>query len=249
MITLTIITKNEEENIENCIQSFKKAKNISEILVIDDYSTDKTIDIARKLGAKVLKRHLDSDYSQQHSFANQKAKNNWILSIDADEQATPSLINFLAKFDPNCDTKAYSFYRTDIFLGQKLKHGENASNRFIRLFHKKHGRFVHPVHEVWKSTKPIQPINAHILHHSHKNLSNFLYSINRYTTIRANYLYKQKKSVSLFEIIIYPKAKFLYNYLVLLGILDKMPGLIMALGMSFHSFLVRAKLWHLHQKK
>jgi len=249
MITLTVITKNEEKNIKNCIQSFKNIKNISEILIVDDYSTDKTRDIAQKLGAKILKRHLDNDYSKQHGFANQKAKNNWILSIDADEQATPSLISFLDKFNPHRDIKAYSFYRSDIFLGQKLKHGENGSNRFTRLFHKKYGKFIHPVHETWKSTEPIQPTNALILHHSHQNLSNFLYSINRYTTIRSNYLYKQNTNVSFLEIIFYPKIKFLYNYLILLGILDKMPGLIMALGMSFHSFLVRAKLWHLHQKK
>jgi glycosyltransferase involved in cell wall biosynthesis len=249
MITLTILTKNEEKNIKNCISSFKPASKISQILVIDDYSQDQTRKIAQSLGAKVVKRELGGDFSKQHNFAVQKAKNDWILSIDADERATPSLLKFLKNVNLDSGTKAFSFYREDIFLGKKLKHGENATNKFTRLFHKKYGKFHRPVHEVWLCSEPIQSTNVVILHHSHRDITGFLESINFYTTLRANYLYKNKKLTNLFEIIFYPLTKFLYNYILLLGFLDGTEGIIMALGMSFHSFLVRSKLWHLHQKK
>lgn len=248
MITLTILTKNEEKNIQDCILSFRAVKKISQILVIDDHSQDQTRKIAQNLGAKVIKRNLNGDFANQHNFANRKTKNNWIFSVDADERATPSLLKFLNKINLQSVTKAYSFYRQDLFLGKKLKHGENATNRFIRLFHKKYGKFNKPVHEIWSTSEPIQQTNAYILHQPHQNLTEFLTSINFYTTLRANFLYKNKKRIYLFEIFFYPIMKFLYNYLILLGFLDGIQGLIMALGMSFHSFLVRAKLWHLYQK-
>ncbi len=249
MITLTILTKNEEKNLENCINSFKDVQRISQILVIDDNSTDQTREIAKNLGAKVIKRGLDNDFSSQHNFVNKNTKNNWILSIDADERSTPSLVKFLNKVDLETQIKSYSFYRSDLFLGRKLKHGENATNRFIRLFDKRYGKFHFPVHETWVTNKPVQNTNHTIDHKPDRDISSFLKDINEYTDLRSNYLFKSKKRSSLIDIIIYPSIKFLYNYILLLGFLDGMPGLIMALGMSLHSFLVRSKLWHLNQKK
>ena len=119
---------------------------------------------------------------------------------------------------------------------------------FLRFFNKKYGCFTGAVHEIWQSPKEIENKKIHIHHYPHQSLKSFIKKINFYSDIRAQELYDQNQKSSLFQIFFYPLGKFIQNYFFKLGFLDSTPGIIMALGMSFHSFLVRAKLWHLsHQ--
>jgi glycosyltransferase involved in cell wall biosynthesis len=222
-------------------------KNVNELIFVDDNSTDNTIEIAKSLVTKSLtvktfNRGLDNDFSAQRQFAISKCKNDWILWLDADETPSIKLIDFINNIDSN-QYYNYAFKRNDIFLGHQLQHGETSSQYFLRLFNKKFGQFTGKVHEFWSSPKPTQNINFPIIHQSHSNLTSFFEKINYYSQIRAQELFDQKTKTSLLQIIAYPKAKFIQNYFLRLGFLDGTPGIIMALGMSFHSFLVRSKLW------
>jgi glycosyltransferase involved in cell wall biosynthesis len=226
-----------------------KAKKINEIIVVDDNSDDQTQEILKKLETKRIKvkifeRGLENNFSNQRNFGITKTTNNWILWLDADEKPSKSLIRFLNHID-NLQYKNYAFKRNDIFIDHELKHGENANQYFLRFFNKKYGRFTGAVHEIWQSPKKIDHQKIHIHHYPHQSLKGFIKKLNFYSNIRSQELFDQNQKSNLFQIIFYPLAKFIKDYFFKLGFLDGTPGIIMALGMSFHSFLVRAKLWHL----
>jgi len=251
-ISLILLTKNEQKNLETNFGWLDSCKRIKEIIIVDDNSTDNTIEFVKKLASKnrlvqVFSRGLDGDFSAQRNFAVSKTKYNWIFWLDADEQPDKKLIRFLNHID-KLRYKNYSFKRQDIFLGHQLKYGETAYLDFVRLFNKKYGHFVGQVHETWESRKTIKETTLVINHNSHSTLKSFIQKINFYSDIRAQELYDQKVTTNLLEIIFFPIGKFIQDYFFRLGFLDGTPGIIMALCMSFHVFLSKSKLWHLHQQ-
>jgi len=248
-ITLLLLTHNEQEKIEKNFGWLDVCPSINEIIAIDDNSEDKTVEKVKKLQSKfrtvrVFSRGLNNDFSAQRNFGVSKSTNDWILWLDADETVRKDFIDFISHIDNN-KYYNYAFRRHDIFLGHELKHGETSSQYFLRLFNQKHGKFTGQVHEIWQSDKPIFHSNCFITHTSHTTLRSFFNKINLYSDIRSQELYQNGVKTNLFQIVFYPKVKFIQNYLFRLGFLDGTPGIILALGMSFHSFLVRAKLWHL----
>ena len=251
-ISILLLTKNEEKNLSKYWSWLDKAKRINEIIDIDDNSDDKTKEILKNLESKRIKvkifdRELGNNFSNQRNFGITKTTNNWILWLDADEKPSKALIRFLNHID-NLQYKNYAFKRNDIFIDHELKHGENSRQYFLRFFNKNCGRFTGAVHEVWQTPKEIETRKIHIHHYPHQSLKSFIKKLNFYSDLRAQELFDQNQKSNLFQIIFYPLAKFVQDYFFKLGFLDATPGIIMALGMSFHSFLVRSKLWHLsHQ--
>ena len=186
---------------------------------------------------------LNNDFSTKRNYCLKIAKNDWSLFLDTDETPSPHLIKWLNHFD----NKQYKIKRIDTFLNKKLLFGETGNFYITRLVNRKYGKFTGKVHEKWQTKKTIYKLNTPILHNSHQSLDSFLQKINFYSDIRAQELFDKKVKTNLFQIIFYPKAKFIQNYFIKLGFLDGTPGIINALGMSFHSFLVRSKLWHMQQ--
>ena len=252
-LSLLLLTHNESKNLEENFNWVKNCKTIKEIIIIDDNSTDNTQEIAKKLESahrivKIYSHNLGNDFASQRNFGISKTSYNWVLTIDADEKPTKKLIRFLNHFDKN-RYKSYSFKRQDIFLGHQLDHGENAFLNFTRLFNKKYGKFVGQVHENWQTNKETKHTKLVIQHLSHQTIKSCIQKINFYTDIRAQEMYSQKKRTNIFQIIFFPIGKFIDNYIIKLGFLDGTPGIIMALCMSFHVFLNKAKLWHLYRQQ
>lgn len=131
-LTAVVITKNEERNIERCLKSLSFA---DEVLLIDDYSTDRTVEIAKRFGAKVYKRHLNGDFASQRNFALLKAKNDWVFFVDADEVVPEETrLEIVSKIEnPLLKEVGYFIKRDNYFLGKKLKHGEASSVSILRL--------------------------------------------------------------------------------------------------------------------
>ncbi len=250
-LTLLLLTKNESENIQKNFNWVGECKSIKEIIIVDDYSTDDTLEQIKKLESKhqkvkIFSRDLNNNFASQRNFGISKSKHNWIFTIDPDEQPTKELILFLNHFDKH-RYKSYAFKRKDIFLNQTIKHGENAHLYFTRLFNKNYGKFVNQVHEIWQSQKFIKKTRLAISHYSHQTIKSFIQKINFYTDIRSHELYQQKIKTNMFQIIFFPIGKFIQDYFLRLGFLDGTAGIIMALSMSFHVFLNKAKLWHLYK--
>jgi len=252
-LSLLLLTKNESKNLEKNFGWLPNCKTIKEIIVVDDNSNDNTVEICQKLASKnrivqIFSRELNNDFASQRNFGISKTNYNWVLWLDADEKPSKKLIHFLNHFDSH-QYKNYSFKRRDVFLKHKLKHGETAYLQFTRLFNKKYGQFDGQVHENWDTTKLTKNTKYLIFHYSHSTIKSFIQKINLYSDIRANELFKQQESTNMFEIIFFPIGKFIQNYFLRLGFLDGTPGIIMALCMSFHVFLNKAKLWHLYKQQ
>lgn len=252
-ISLLLIVKNEEENLKNNFKWLDMCPRINEIVAVENDSTDNTVEVLKNLKnkyrhIKICSKDIREGFSVKRTFGLQQTSNDWVLWLDADEQPSKEMIDFINDIDLyQCDS-AFSFKRNDVFLGRELKYGETANSRFVRLFNKTKGAFKGMVHEVWKSNQNEIKTNFSIIHESHKTFYSLISKINFYTDLRARELYERRVKTSIFQIIFYPAAKFFQNYIIRLGILDSTAGAVMAISMSFHSFLVRSKLWHYWQK-
>lgn len=248
-VSVVILTKNEEKNIEKAIKSVKFC---DEIIVIDDYSEDRTIDEVYKVkkfiklkSLKVYKRHLNGDFSAQRNFGLEKAMGEWVLFIDVDEEMTEELKKEIPLRVAQDETPwAFHIKRRDWFWGREVKFGEIPRwIGLIRLVRKNSGKWEGKVHEVFKTTGKTGKLRNYIIHRPHPTIKEFLSEINFYSTLRAEELFQQGKKTNIFEIILYPLGKFIVNYFLRLGFLDGAAGFVYAFMMSFHSFLVRAKLY------
>ena len=149
MISVVILTKNEEKHIGDCLDSLSWC---DEKIVIDDHSDDKTVEIAKAKGAKVFIRSLHNDFSQQRNFGLEKAQEDWILFIDADERVSSALwYEIMQHMSESIDDHA-GFYlkRQDTMWGKVLKYGETGNIKLLRLAKKGTGKWVGNVHEQWK---------------------------------------------------------------------------------------------------
>ncbi len=251
MLTAVVLTKNEEKNIERCIESLVFC---DELIIVDDNSNDSSLEIAEKYKVKIYQRPLHNNFSEQRNFGMQKAKEDWILFIDADEEVTEGLKREIMESIQSHDVAAYYIKRRDFFWGKELMFGETATVRnkgLIRLMKKSSGKWIRPVHEEFRTEGKTSQLNSYLNHYPHPSINEFLQDINTYSTLRAQELYKNKSSLNAVSIIIYPLAKFILVYFIKLGFLDGPAGFAYAFFMTFHSFLVRAKLYqylHVHEK-
>jgi len=251
MISAVILTKNEEKNIYDCLESISW---VDEIVVVDDNSLDRTVDVIRKYSSKVkiFKNYLNGDFSVQRNFALSKTTKDWVLFVDADERISKELreeINIVLIGEKN-NPKNKGFYipRKDIMWGRILKHGETGNIKLLRLAKRDAGVWLGKVHEEWVIDGRVGELDGKIIHYPHQTINQFLNEINFYTTIRAKELYEKKTNTSSRDLILYPNGKFFVNYFLKLGFLDGIEGLVVSILMSFHSYLVRAKLWSYYQK-
>lgn len=247
MISAVIIAKNEEKNLSRCLKSLSWS---DEIIVIDDYSVDRTREIARKYRARVFFRHLDGDYARQRNYGLKKAAGEWVLFVDADEVVSKELAAEIKEKITCPARRENGFYlkRKDWFGGRWLNHGENGRVELLRLGKKGHGKWQRKVHEIWQISGRRGKLKNPILHFPHQTIGEFISKLNDYSSLHAQVLYEQGRKVGLLEICLFPLGKFFQNYFLRRGFLDGTAGLIMAICMSFHSFLARAKLYLLWKK-
>lgn len=251
MISVVIIAKNEEQNIGRCLESLKWC---DEIIVVDDNSSDKTLDIVRRYKAKIFSRALNNDFSAQRNFGLLKAMHEWVLFVDGDEIVPDALAYEMSSAIQLKDQNLRSFNgfyikRIDFMWGKQLKYGETGNIKLLRLAKKGFGLWEGKAHEKWNIDGHIGCLNNPMSHFPHKTLKEFLEEINFYTDIKASELNTKNTKVYFWSIPLYPIGKFIYNYVFKKGFMDGVAGLIFAIVMSFHSFLVRGKLWQLSKTK
>lgn len=241
-ISAIILARNEEKKIG---QTIKSLSFCDEVIVIDDESSDKTIEKANAAGAKVVEHSKKDEFAGQRNWAMEQAKNDWVLFVDADEEVTENLKEEIKKIKLDTNVVAYSIPRKDFFWETELKFGETRKARelgIVRLIRKGGGVWIGAVHETFISTGAVKKLNGYLNHNSHESLSSFIEDVNVYSSIRAEELAKIGKKFSLLELILFPFFKFIYTYFILGGFLDGAAGFVYSFVMSFHSFLVRAKL-------
>lgn len=242
-ITAVILTHNSCPSLERCLSSVSFC---DEIVVVDDVSHDKTAAIARQHSAKVYMKALEGDFAEQRNFAMRKASNEWLLYIDSDEQIDEPLKESIIEAVEQGNHDAYYLRRRDYWWGRELKYGEVMKVRsqgLIRLMKKNSGTWTGRVHETFEATGATARLDGYINHFPHQSLREFIHEINTYSTLRATELHDKQVKANLFHVLAYPLGKFIVTYILRLGFLDGAPGFAYAFLMSFHSYLVRVKLY------
>ncbi len=243
MISAVILAHNDQDVIKRAIASVAWT---DETIVIDDASTDATQAVAKKAGAVVYQHSLNEDFAAQRNYALTKAKGEWVLFLDSDEVISRALADEITKQLQTAKARGiagFYFKRHDILWGKELHHGETRSVRLLRMARRGAGKWVRPVHEVWMIQGKTETLNRAIHHFPHPNVAQFLEDIDRYSTLNAKLLHKEGIRSALWQIFLYPSAKFFLNFFVRRGFADGVPGAIVVFMMSFHSFLTRAKLY------
>lgn len=244
-LSVIVLTHNDESRIVDCLECLQFA---DELIVIDDESTDRTVDLVKQYTSKIFTKKLNNNFANQRNFALNHVHSDWVLFIDSDELVSERLREEIAKKMKDNTIHGYFFKRYDFMWGKKIRHGEVGQVRLLRLGRAGYGKWKGAVHEVWKINGKKAEIDAPLIHVPHQNTGAFIDDIDNYSTLRANeLLYNDASSTSL-GIIVYPIAKFVQNYVLRMGYKDGIPGFIYAVLMSFHSFLVRAKLYQLRNK-
>lgn len=250
-VTGVVLTRNEEENIERCLKSLEWC---DEVVVIDDFSEDRTREIAESRGAVVYKRKLEDNFAAQRNFGLEKATNDWVIFIDADEIVSSSLAQEIVRRIKKTPKKGFLIPRQEFFINKPLKCADKPANDWslglltlLRLGKKNAGEWQGRVHETWEIKGEIGELKNTLIHYSFPDMSTALKKINLYSSIRAKELFKVGETANLFETIIYTLGKFFKDFFWQGGYKDKTAGFIYCLLMALQSFLTRSKLWHLNQ--
>jgi glycosyltransferase involved in cell wall biosynthesis len=238
-ISATIITCNEERNLPRAIESLRCC---DEILVVDSGSTDRTVEIAERFGARVVEANWRG-YAGQKNYASDEARYDWILSIDADEALSEDLegeIWQLKKSGPACD--AYTVPRLAQYLGKWILYSGWYPDRKLRLFDRRKAHWTGDyVHESVAVDGTIGELKGNLLHYTCGSLSEHLKTMDRYTTLAAEEIAARKKPVHMRHLLMEPAWTFFRSYVLQRGFLDGLEGLTIAYMAAFYTYLKYAK--------
>jgi glycosyltransferase involved in cell wall biosynthesis len=242
-ISLVIISFNEASNIERCIRSVPWS---DEVIVLDSGSTDGTVELAQNCGAKVYIEKWRG-YRDQKARATELAKNDWILSLDADEalssEASIELQRLLKeRLLTTTDVDGVELSRISYHLRRWIRHGGWYPDWQLRLFNRKTARWsAGHVHERIQATKVLR-VRASIQHWPFPTLAEQVQTNNNYSSLGAQDLFDKGKKFSLLKLVFKPISKFLETYVIKGGFRDGLPGFIIAVGAAYSVFLKFAKL-------
>lgn len=238
-ISATIITYNEERNIARAIESLRSA---DEIVVVDSGSSDRTVQIAQQLGARVIEQQW-LGYAGQKNYAADQASHDWILAVDADEALSEILeaeIWQLKKNGPQFD--AYSMPRLAQYLGKWILHSGWYPDRKVRLYNRKKAKWVGKyVHESVQVSGTVGRLDANLLHFTCQSLSEHLRTMDRYTTLAAEELVAQRRKIGWYQLAVDPAWTFFRTLVLKRGFLDGMEGMAIAWMGAIYQFLKFAK--------
>jgi len=246
-ISVVIITYNEEKRLEGALESV--ADIASEIIIVDAFSQDNTIKVAKKHTPHVFQRKW-TNFSDQKNFANSKASFPWILSLDADERLSPELreeILALKKSEPEC--AAFYMPRKVFYLGRWIRHSGWYPDRKVRLFRKDkafwEGEYIH---EKLVVDGKIQKLKGAIHHFTYRNIRDHLERINKFSDLGAQKLYAQKKKCRWFHLVFLPCFRFMKSFFLRAGFLDGYAGFVIAVFHGYAVFIRFTKLREIWKK-
>lgn len=241
-ISAIIITKNEELNVRDCLESVKW---VNEIIVVDAGSKDRTVDIAKGFTQKIFNRPWDG-YGVAKNFALSQCTGEWILSLDADERVSQELQKEIIENIASVDTSvaAMSMPRRANFLGRWINHCGWYPGRITRVFRRSAGQFTEErVHERFEIDGKTISLHSDLLHYTDPDLKHYFEKFNKYTSLAAEELIENKRGFSLVNLIVNPLWVFFRMYILRLGFLDGIPGMILCVLSSNYVFTKYAKHW------
>jgi glycosyltransferase involved in cell wall biosynthesis len=247
-LSIIIITLNEQRNIARCLQSIRfcpRAFSKRDILVVDAGSRDKTVNIARKLGARVFVRPWKG-YSEQKNWALERVKSDWILSLDADEELTAELISEIERkvLETPPDVTGYFIKRRAFFLGKWIRHCGWWPDAQLRLVKAGTARFTEePVHEGLETAGRTLEFDSPMNHFTYDSIRQYLEKMNKYSDLALQNLKPKKIRFWWFYMTVAPLLTFFRMYVSRQGFKDGWHGLVVCGLSAFHDFCKYAKMW------
>jgi glycosyltransferase involved in cell wall biosynthesis len=244
-LTVIVPTFNEERHVAACLESVRWA---DEIIVVDSFSTDRTLEIAKPLATRVLS-HAYANSAAQKNWTIPQAAHRWVLIVDADERLSPALaseIRGLMEAGPPCD--GYVVRRVNHFHGKAIRHGGWGRDRVLRLFNRDKGRYQDKnVHAEVEIDGRVAELAHPLLHDTFRGFGDYLKKIDRYTRWGAEDLKRRGRRASVADLLVRPAWRFLKRYLLQAGILDGVEGLLISGLDTYSVFLKYARLWELNR--
>lgn len=245
-ISVVIITGNEENNIKDCLQSVTWAH---EIIVVNSESSDNTVKIAREFTENVYTQKW-LGYAKQKSYAISLAKNEWVLSLDADERVTKELADEILNYDlEKTGFSAFRMKRENYFIGKKINECGWGNDYQLRLFKKSRTKLNERlVHEGFIVDGEVSNLKNSIIHYSYRNLKDGFDKINIYSSLESEEKHS-RKNITTFKILFYPVLAFLQHYFIRKGIKDGKHGLMVSLMHAITKLQVQMKIWEIKHNK
>lgn len=248
MLTVCVITLNEEKHLQNCLESVKESAD--EIIVVDSGSTDRTLEIAKSAGAKIYHREFDN-YANQKNYAVGKASGDWVLSMDGDEEIEKELSIEINEAIKTGNYVAYTMPRKNIIFGKFIRYTrwQPELDRHIWLFRKEKSKWAGDVHEEVEVKGEVGHLTYAKVHYQYETIAEFIEMTNRYSNLEAREKHKSGYRFSLLSLILVPIYNFLVRYMYRLGFLDGAHGFILSFLMAVYHFQVIEKVWELERSK
>ncbi len=245
-LSVVLVVYNAEAQLPACLASVPFA---DEVVVVDSGSSDGTAACANRHGARVV-QHEWMGFGRQKQFAVAQARNDWVLCLDADERLSPELERSIRAALDAPVAPVYRMRRRNRFLGRWLSHGEGYPDWSTRLFDRRNAAWSDdPVHE--KVLYAVTPgsLAGDLLHESADDLGNYLQKQNRYSALAAQQLFERGQSAGALQLVLSPFVRFTKFYILRLGFLDGVPGLVHTSIGCVASFMKYAKLIELNRMR
>lgn len=246
-VSVVVITKNEEDNIADCLKSALWA---DEIIVLDDNSIDKTVEIAKQFTGRIFFRKMDIEGAHRN-YAYSLAKNNWVLSLDADERVAPQLAEEVKQlFNKQIKDIVFAIPIKTFIGNQWIRYGGWYPASKVRLFDKRTVKYeekrVHP-RIIYHGT--CGHLKGDILHYSYRNFHDYFQSLNNQTTLEAQKWFEEKRKIGFFKAYRKFLSRFIRYYVIEQGFRDGVIGLMAAWGGGFYQIMSYVKYWEMLQQK
>lgn len=246
-ISVCITAGNEEDNIRRCLESARWA---DEIVVVDSFSEDRTVEICRAYTDRVY-QYQWLGYIGQKNLIKDLAKGPWILFLDADEEISPALRAEIETAFTDGTSQRYNgfeFPRLVRYLGRWIRHGDWYPDAKLRLFRKTHGRCGgKEPHDRTEVDGPVKRMKAPIYHYTYTDITDQLRTLNRFSSISAHSKHADGERFTPFRLLLNPIYRFFRCYIIRGGFMDGIPGLIVAVNTAHGVFSKYAKLWEIQR--
>ena len=239
-VSVAVITKNEEENIEDALKS---VKDFEDIVVVDSFSEDRTVEICKKYTYRVY-QHEWQGYARQKQMAVDYAEKPWVLILDADERVTPELKSEIMEETKNTSFSGFYIPRKNFFLDKWIRHGGWWPDYTLRLFLKDMA-FIEDrkVHEKVVVKGKVGYLKNPLEHYTYRTVSDYIKKMDRYSTLSAEELREKGVNPGMITMLAHPLSTFLKMFFLRGGFMDGIHGLILAILYSYYTFLKYLKLW------
>ncbi|MFH0779199.1 MAG: glycosyltransferase family 2 protein [Candidatus Eisenbacteria bacterium] len=246
-LTVIVPTFNEEKNIADCLESVGWA---DEVLVVDSFSTDSTVSICKSHGARIL-QHEYVNSAAQKNWALPRAANRWVLIVDADERVSGELKeDVFSHLERGPELDGYWVRRRNVFMGRPVRFCGWQRDKVLRFFNREAGRYEEKrVHAEVELRGRGGFLRGHLFHDSYTDFSSYLRKLDRYTDWGAQDAAKRGVRFPVARLLFRPPARFFRMYLLQLGFLDGVRGLVICALAAMSVFVRYAKLWRLSLKQ